>query len=160
MVEVNNFSPRSRIGSSLWHRFHIAPLFVGDNKRHPGGHWCPDWDLTVNDRCTNPRAAHELITCSTLPRDVEFTKKLTPPELVQSLMVSSVSSSAFVAEMARRYSDLLKQQGSASCKTKSPSWRSNLPSPNPKRPTFRRNVTESRPRGKRIKPLSIPSNQP
>ncbi|XP_027150498.1 neurofilament light polypeptide-like [Coffea eugenioides] len=47
---------------------------------------------------------------SPLPRDLEFMKKLSPAEMVQSLMVSTASTSAFVAEMTHRYCALVEEQ--------------------------------------------------
>ncbi|XP_027166115.1 uncharacterized protein LOC113766088 [Coffea eugenioides] len=47
---------------------------------------------------------------SSLPRDVDFTKKLTPAELMQSIMVATASNTAFVAEMAHRYCALVEEQ--------------------------------------------------
>ena len=47
---------------------------------------------------------------SQLSRDAEFIRKLTPPKVIQSLMVSMTSSTAFVTKMTRRYSDMLEEQ--------------------------------------------------
>ena len=55
---------------------------------------------------------------SPLPRDAEFTRKLTPEEVIQSLMVSTASTTAFVAEMAHRYSDLLEEKDSGNLQNK------------------------------------------
>ncbi|XP_071927679.1 uncharacterized protein [Coffea arabica] len=97
-------------GTSLWNRFHSPPVFSGDEKTHSGNHWCPNWKISVNDRCQHPRVAQELIMHSILPRDLEFMKKLSPAELVQSLMVTTASTSAFAAEMAHRYCALVDEQ--------------------------------------------------
>ncbi|XP_027082016.2 uncharacterized protein [Coffea arabica] len=97
-------------GTSLWNRFHSPPVFPGEEKTHSGEHWCPNWKLSVNDRCSHPRVAQELVMHSTLSRDLEFMKKLTPAEMVQSLMVTTASNSAFVAEMAHRYCAMVEEQ--------------------------------------------------
>ena len=96
--------------TSLWNRYHSPPVFSGKDKSHSGEQWCPDWSLKVNDRCSNPRVAQDLVMQSTLPRDLDFTRKLTPAEMLQSVMVTTASNTAFVAEMAHRYCELLEEQ--------------------------------------------------
>ena len=70
---------------------------------HSGEHWYPNWQLSINDRCTHPRVTQEWVMFFNLLRDAEFTEKLTPPEL------AIASSTAFVADTTRRYSDLLEK---------------------------------------------------
>ncbi|XP_027166727.1 tropomyosin-2-like [Coffea eugenioides] len=55
---------------------------------------------------------------SNLPRDVEFSKKLTPAEVVQSVMLATASTTAFVTDMAQRYSDLVEAQESGKLQNK------------------------------------------
>ena len=85
---------------------------------YPGEYWCPNWQLLINDWCTHSRAAQELIMLSNLPRDAEFTEKLTPHEVIQSLMVATASSTTFVPEMARQYNDMLEEQDSGKLQNK------------------------------------------
>ena len=95
-------------GSSLFNLHHVPSKEAGDDKRHPGAHWCPEWDINVNDRCKNPLVAHELLVHSVLPRDNTYARKLTPAELMQSASVSWASTSAFFAEMLQRYGHLMQ----------------------------------------------------
>lgn len=55
---------------------------------------------------------------SNLPREAEFTEKLALHEVIQCLMVATASSTAFVAEMARQYSDVLEKQDSGKLEDK------------------------------------------
>ena len=55
---------------------------------------------------------------SNLPKNAEFIEKLSPKEVIQSLMVATASSTTFVAEMSRWYSDLLEEQDSGKIQDK------------------------------------------
>ena len=90
-------------GSSLFNLHHVPSMSAGEDKRHSGSQWCPEWDINVNDRCKDPRIAHELLVHSVLPRANTYTRKLSPAELMQSASVSWASTTAFLAEMHQRF---------------------------------------------------------
>ena len=95
-------------GSSLFNLHNVPSQEAGEDKRHSGAQWCPEWELNVNDRCQNPLVAQELLIHSVLPRDNTYARKLTPGELMQSASVSWASTTAFFAELTQRYTRLVE----------------------------------------------------
>lgn len=95
-------------GNSLFNLHHVPSLAAGEDKRHSGAQFCPEWDVNVNDRCKDPRVAHELLVNSVLPRDNTYTRKLNPVELMQGAAISWASTTVFFAEMHQRFENFIE----------------------------------------------------
>ena len=95
-------------GSSLFNLHHVLSLAAGEDKRHSEAHFCPEWEVNVNDCCKNPQVAHELLVNSVLPRDNTYTRKLNPVELMQGAAISWASTTVFFAEMHQRFENFIE----------------------------------------------------
>ena len=55
---------------------------TGADRAHVGSHFCSDWKMQVNDRLAILAKAKDYLLHSIPPRDVYYTKRLMPTELV------------------------------------------------------------------------------
>ena len=69
--------------------------------------------MSVNDRCKDLGVVHHLLVHSSLPRDHQYAKKLTPDKLMKSTSVAWVSTSIFLSKLMQRYTNVIENQSSA-----------------------------------------------
>lgn len=95
---------------SMWDDYSIPPMNVSRSvSTHAPDHFCPEWQIGINDQAMYPDVARNLCRGVVLPRDLQHSKCKPPERLIDDLLCSQVAVNTSMADLVDRFNTLVQR---------------------------------------------------